>query len=502
MNTHRNSPEFETGNRHNLELNQEIDTKAFFPWPEQDQLLETIHRLADNADEVILILGPTGAGKTTFSCRIHHEAPDHWFFCRIDAHPLLHIYQLLQDLAQQIGLELDLMVDADSDDLRNADNVVINNEETGILTTTHPPALLDETYIADKLHECFSNLRLQGRLPVVLIDDADQIPTATLATLLRLHERIVEELHVFTLIILAQPKIDATLTADDSYVAGTSNFHHLKMPTLTLEQMELYTRHFLLLNGFRRIPRWKADRFTSIHLMGQGLPGDTNVLIKTALSDDAKQPRPSAFQGLIIFCIGMIGMIATGFIVLQLKFSQELLAKWFDRQSPQEMKIGWVSKTLPLPQPLPPIEPVTPADVYKPQIAPIANVAPLPLPTPNPSETPAVATDTTPPVAIESPPMQRNVWLTQQPTTNYTLQLNNASSVEEAERYIERNKLADQAFYIEVIEQGEPVYYVLHGVYTTRTEANTAISKLPSNLRKKKPFPVNFKKLQSAIQPH
>jgi DamX protein len=491
MSIHRNSPEFVTNRKNHLQV-QRLLNSSLFPWQEQDQVLDTIHRLADNADEIMLMLGSTGAGKTTFSYRIQHEFPDHWFFCRISAYPLLQIYQLIQDIAQQLNLELDLTTAIDSE----TKNIIPSNttsEAGDILITPRPPAWLDDAYLAEKLSQHCINLRLQGRLPVILIDDAEQMPAITLAHLLNLHEYTIDELYPFALILLAQPTLNATLKANDGYIAGSSKFYHLDTPIITAEQIQAYTRHFLRMSGIRRNPRWKAERFNIIRQQAQGLPGQINQLIKIALYDDAKQPRASTFQGLMLFCIGMIGMSVLSIGLLQLNFTKQIIATWLNQPQPQIASNGWVSQPLPLPSPLP--LPLT-LSVEPLRSSPPSNIDSESsnleiLPTTNKS------TDT------NSALLHRNNdWLLQQPATNYTLQVNNAGSIEEAKRYIDRHNLTEQAFYIEETKAGKSIYYVLYGVYQTRIEANAAVSKLPPSLRKKKPFPVNFKKLQSLIQPN
>lgn len=479
MNTHQSPHEFIINNRYSLDTGPILDSELFFTWPEQDQLLESIYRLADNAETIILVLGTTGAGKTTFAYRIYNQIPDHWLLCRIEAHPLLHIYQLWQKLAQQIGIDLEL-TEVNCEDITNIQQET-TKEEIEILTPPSSPAFLDETYLAHKLHQHFNDLRLQGRLPVIMIDDADLMPITTLTHLLRLHERIIEELYTFTLILLAKPTLESTLTSDDNYIAGNSNFHYLHLPQITTEQTKPYITHFLSQSGIYRIPRWKLGRFIAIQEQTQGLPKQINALVKTTIREDAKLPRTSLLSSALWLFSGIICMGAFSFGLLQLKLTQELITKWFNYPIQQEIKNDLILKTLPLPIPLPPP----------------SNLPQLSTPNPNPNTIPIPVVHDLPPTTKSS--AQRNDWILTQPSTNYTLQINNAGSAEEAENYIANHKLTTQAFYIEIMEQNQLVYYVLHGVYTTRTEANTAISKLPPNLRKKKPFPVNLGKLQSEI---
>lgn len=533
MNMRVSMPESEPGGRDTWIENHSRNPPLFWPWPEQDQFLQSVQRLADNAENVMLLLGPTGIGKTTFAYRIQAQIPDHWLFLRVDANPQLHIYQLLQIFIQKIGLTSAMPWDLDTLDTTTVSEV--KNVDDTDETSTESKSLIffDETYLADVLHSHFSKLRLQGRLPVVLIDDADQMPFNTLWYLLQLHQRNIEGLNAFSLILLARPTIETLINQTQNCSAYPLKIQYLNMPRLTSEQTASYILHFFAAAKTRRIPRWTQEQFTIIYHQAQGLPGQINELVKFTLRDDTK---PKKFLWLRRSLLLLAGMSATAVLSFNLlNFTQfttisELFTTWFDNKYHKIEQNTWISKPLPLPIPTPPptipinsassIPLNLPAAIEtkpeKPQNINTTNelvATPSVEPTPETNKpapqspilselNPTTVIDTLQPAATESHSMQRNDWLLQQPITNYTLQLNHAASKEEAERYIARNHLTDQSFYVEILQQDQPVYYVLHGVYSTRVAANAAITKLPPNLRKKKPFPVNFKKLQSAIQPH
>jgi DamX protein len=141
--------------------------------------------------------------------------------------------------------------------------------------------------LQDALATGLSKLRTHGELPVVLVDDADQLPTSSLMVLLRLHEKRVQSVPVFSLVMLADPAIDAALTTHQLHVMGTAQFHRLEIPRLAREQTEDYVRHFLRLEGIDHDLRLRPDQLEHIHTVSGGLPGKINDLVVRTLREPA-----------------------------------------------------------------------------------------------------------------------------------------------------------------------------------------------------------------------
>jgi type II secretory pathway predicted ATPase ExeA len=132
------------------------DPALFFSGPAQLQLMERLRELIETPAQVALVKGARGSGKTTLVFRLLGEVPAHWLICRVDANPMMHPDQLLNALAR-------------SGDL-----------------TPNDPRLMEQIPLA------FAELHRQGLLPLVVVDDADQLPSSSLMALLRLHEQRVE----------------------------------------------------------------------------------------------------------------------------------------------------------------------------------------------------------------------------------------------------------------------------------------------------------------------
>ena len=110
---------------------------------------------------------------------------------------------------------------------------------------------------------------------------------------------------------------------------------------------------------------------------------------------------------------------------------------------------------------------------------------------------------TTPAQTITREPVDNNIrredWVKQQPRGSYTLQLSSLLKEKDIIHFIQKNKLAENAAYIEVVIKGTTRYNALYGNYATYEQAKKAITTLPGSLGKNKPWIRNFGILQDLI---
>ena len=96
--------------------------------------------------------------------------------------------------------------------------------------------------------------------------------------------------------------------------------------------------------------------------------------------------------------------------------------------------------------------------------------------------------------------IKREAWLKQQPPGHYTLQLSSLLNEQDLVNFIQKNQLAADAAYIEVVIKGTTRYNALYGSYASHEEAKKAISSLPERIRKSKPWVRNFGILQKLLK--
>ncbi len=270
------------------------DPGVFFDCPEYTRLTQLIRHLAENTADVVLLVGDKGAGKTTFLYRIASGAPPHWEICRVDANPMMRPDQLFAGLARGMSAPMD------------------TEDSAAVLVAA------------------FAAKRLQGHLPVVVVDDAGQLPMGTLMALVRLHESTGDSKPPFALILMAEPAIEQTLATQQFHAMGTARFKRLDLPKLDYTQTGDYIRHFLAMEGVKQDLNLSNAQLERIHKDSAGLPGRVNELVIQVLHDpDQRKGLPGATVALGRFSrippmtsIAISGLLAL--LIASLVFQEEI----------------------------------------------------------------------------------------------------------------------------------------------------------------------------------
>ena len=86
------------------------------------------------------------------------------------------------------------------------------------------------------------------------------------------------------------------------------------------------------------------------------------------------------------------------------------------------------------------------------------------------------------------------------PATNYTVQLLGAANEAKIKEFIKTNNLTDKARYFKTSYKDKPWYILIYGNYSTKAAANEALNALPPNLKKLQPWPREYKTIHSIIK--
>ncbi|HSC84370.1 MAG TPA: SPOR domain-containing protein, partial [Pseudomonas sp.] len=161
---------------------------------------------------------------------------------------------------------------------------------------------------------------------------------------------------------------------------------------------------------------------------------------------------------------------------------------------------------LPLPVPAPVVAPLAPVTT---PVAPSVASVPAPVVKPGPVVASApVATKPAPaPVAkpvAEKPPASAPVvasaapaggdWYASQPASGYALQILGTRSESSAKAFVSKN--GGQYRYFKKMHQGQALYVVTYGQFSTRSAAQAAIKSLPAGVQAGKPWPRSFASIQ------
>jgi septal ring-binding cell division protein DamX len=131
-----------------------------------------------------------------------------------------------------------------------------------------------------------------------------------------------------------------------------------------------------------------------------------------------------------------------------------------------------------------PAKTVAPAKITQ-QPKPVVSTQPVPVQaTVEPDNTMPIV----PPRQATTPTTSGVERLRSAPASNFTIQLLASANKSELLRYIQANALDSQAMYYQSQRNGQDLFVLVYGLYTTRSEAQTALQGLPSSIRAQQPW--------------
>jgi len=229
----------------------------FYSSAEFNQRLDLIRHLIRNSDRTLLIRGEDGVGKSMLLAWLQRLADAEWQICRIDANPMLQPDQLLHQLA------LCLMVKPDAADLLR------------------------------RLQRQIEDLYQTGRLPLILVDDAHQLPLTSLIVLFRLQERSGQGVLPLRLVLFAIPQIDDVLRTPQLQAMNAQSVQQIDLLPLNLRQTEQLVQQVIQGEVGANAVMPSDSQLTRIHRESRGLPGQVEHLARR-LSHGRRQAPANA----------------------------------------------------------------------------------------------------------------------------------------------------------------------------------------------------------------
>ena len=235
-----------------------LATKPFGKTPdpvflyESNQHREALARLEYSVDEkeLALLTGDIGSGKTTLSRALIDRVGDTRPVVLL-INPRLTPMQLLRSIAR--GLELE------------------------------PPRFRND--VLDQLHTKLYELYEQKREPVLIIDEAQLIPSkATFDEIRLLTNFQLDDQNLLSVVLIGQPELDARLERDAYAPLRQRIGMRYSLGPLSLQETIEYIEHRIRVAGGDRNP-FSTEAMEEIHQRSRGIPRLINTLATTALLD-------------------------------------------------------------------------------------------------------------------------------------------------------------------------------------------------------------------------
>lgn len=231
---------------------------------ESRQHREALARLEYSVDEkeLALLVGDIGSGKTTLSRALIDRVGDSRPVVLL-INPRLTPMQLLRSIAR--GLELE------------------------------PPRFRND--VLDQLHTKLFELYEQKREPVLIIDEAQLIPSkATFDEIRLLTNFQLDDQNLLSVVLVGQPELEARLDREAYAPLRQRIGMRYSLGPLSLEETIEYVEHRIRVAGGSRNP-FSREAMEEIHQRSGGIPRLINTLATTALLDafgeDAETIEPA-----------------------------------------------------------------------------------------------------------------------------------------------------------------------------------------------------------------
>lgn len=504
------------------------DTPADGDWFIDDSVREQLAEIKDaliSGDDLLLVIGESGSGKSV----------------------------LLKQLAGNSGPRIQCF------SVRGSERFSTYNLFSGLLEAFKltPPVEMDDTL--KEVVPCMQALLERNTLGVIVLDDADQVPTDELAKLLGSMRFLNSgEEPLLRILLAAKPEFESRLP--DVLPSGDD----LPYATLSVEPYDMdrtigYLEFRLNQAGhFEEFP-FSDKQLALIQSSAGGLPAGLNVAAAreinelyapAALRQLASGPTQgtgiwngSATRGLLAALA--LGLIGAGIYLFLPKGNQSAVANSNDEytvvaQKPIDTtpdKIALIDENSESAAPSPATgetssastntdenadsnndsstetpEPAAPSAESTPEVGTTAPTpdAPEPNPeTPAPStpaastpapSTPAESTETAAAQSEPEPNLENPNWVLVQNPDQYTVQMSASRDRESVAYFLERTELPAPNSIYSYQRNGQTWYALVHGLFPTITEARQTIEAMPGSAKNNQPWIRSIGQIQSLVK--
>ncbi|WP_201356399.1 SPOR domain-containing protein [Amphritea japonica] len=496
--------------------------KSFFFEPASRlQLLEKLEHLSRFSDFLLLVSGPSGAGKTVLLQQLKALESDRTLrLCSIDAVETPGLNALLVSLSEQLSPEIDTQ----------ADNQQILN------------AIYDFVRVMAAEHLQWS----------IIIDNADQLEKPALQLLLQMlsdAQGLALKPHV---LMAAGEGFGAKLQAFEEYAVLEAQVHNHELEAFTLSEAKKY-----LLQRYSASASLSEKQLQAVYEASKGYPGGLNEQAEqlfrsgsvSKASQSAGLTRTQLVSVASVLLLVLFGALWQYWpendntsdrtqVAIQLPVEKEVVAA---EVSEPVQEVGVIKPTVTVPgatasvksdvvvKPDPVKEAAAPSEIVvietpgpeveKDAIAEVKRVeipalsrpaaekvvpvvedqpvskpviAPAPVVSPKPAPKPLIS-------AVESSLSESEEVLMSWPASGYTLQMLGAGVKKSAEKFINAQAEPQKFYLFQTRYKNKPWFVVVYGQYKDRAMAQAASKSLPVTLAKLKPWARTIQGIQTDL---
>ncbi len=511
-------------NREPFAIDPESNQDDFFLLDaERAQRLNMLYHMCQNSELLLVVSGVQGSGKTSLLNKFLEMRSDSWRHCVINATATTNPDQLLIEIGEGFGLPQDSV-----------------NFGSGF----------------EMLQKRLTEMKRSELMPILIIDDAHQLPTASLTILLKLSELADDDERLLRIVLFGEPTLNEMFNAPELKEVKHRITHTLTMPSLDEKQTIEYIQYRLSIAGLQGDNPFSSSQMKQIHRQANGIPGLINqhaqdILLRSITKNDPVPDFAIRFRsGITVIVILAIAAGITWFLSRDVieslgKSQSDRTAKLETRElpllppskdvaesitektpdfdaisggvhSPDEKSSTNEATIIPDDVELKPTKTVTTTAIIesekvssqpteiKPAITqekePEQPKQVKPTPPPVPKTEPVVVTEkpiTTDSAVKSAIEPEKKDWLSQQKANHFTLQLMGSRKRSSLVLVQRAHKITTESAIIRTQLKGADWFILIYKNFPSKQQARDAVKRLPKALQLTKPWPRPFKGLKN-----
>lgn len=269
---------------------------------ELNEQFELLKHYTQYGNLLLIVSGEHGIGKSSLKQRFVHSAQEEWKICEIQADTMMDASLLLRQIATGFGI-------------------------------TEPPH--DPSVLFEVLNSQLEHLHSESYEPILIIDDAHELPQEALKSLLYLAEHRTEQQSALRIILFCEPVIETMLESPAIQPLKDKVTHNIKIPAFDEHQTAEYLKHRLAVAGFDGTSPFTPTLIHKIYTHTSGVPAKINEAAHQNLLDDSEpeieealdiESKHSAASTLFSLRNILLAGVASAIILSVLIFQNEINA--------------------------------------------------------------------------------------------------------------------------------------------------------------------------------
>lgn len=236
-----------------------LEDDMYYPEPTRTQRLDILLHLAQYGNELLLVTGPEGSGKTTMLTQFLKKAGSDWKVCQINAHNMLNTEQLLSRISRGFNFpEEKVKVEAALSNLKRRIEALLATHQTVI----------------------------------IVVDNAQQLGVDVLNVLLEFSNiRNISKGISLRVLLFSEPQIKIQLASPELQSKQTLPIRKIDLPAFDEQQAGKLIRHRVTTSGLASKSVFNDAIISKIYKYSEGWPGAITEIAHQVLFESTPVKR-------------------------------------------------------------------------------------------------------------------------------------------------------------------------------------------------------------------